>query len=260
MTWKDAIDALAAKDQRAAAAARIASAKADLLDLERDLDAATERANTYTDPDLNANGLQARRAEMVATARKAAGPALEQLLAQVDTAAETLASQAAAQLPKFGDDPASIAQSQRAWDKVRLRLDKGVPLRDVLANAGVEEALALREWGPAWSEAAAYRPPGLSESMSPTPAPDHGPLHRSIDARLAALAGPTVVASLAAAHEAAAVAAGVEVTGKYLANVIAGVNGTSALSSSVESHYAEQAARAGLAADNAPATEGVTAE
>ena len=245
-----------------AAAARIASAKADLLSLHRSLDAALVAARSYTDPDLNANGLQARREQLAEAARKAAAPALEQLRAQVTSAAETLATQATAGLPKFGADAAAIARSQHKWDQVRMRLDAGMPMRDVLANADVETALAIQEWGPAYAEAKAYRPPTLGESMGDQKAPDHGPLMHSVDTRLAQLTGPDAVAALAASHNAVGVAAYFGPQMKHMDAVIAGINsGSTELSVSVESHYAEQEARAGLGlpeqapAADAPATE-----
>ena len=152
-----------------------------------------------------------------------------------------------------------------------MRLDAGMSLRAVLANASIEEALAVAEWGPAYTEAKAYRPPTLGEALHPAgTAVDHGPLMRSVDARLADVAGPKAVAALAAAREANAVRVGVEVQGKYLDSVIAGTfTSTTPMAAAIDAHHAEQAARAGLPADtgtgdapttaDAPATEGVTA-
>lgn len=257
-----------------AAAARIASAKADLLNLERNLTDALNKARAYTDPDLSNSGLQARREQLAKAAREAAGPALEQLRGQVTSAAETLATQAAAGLPKFGADPAAIARSQHKWDQVRMRLDAGMPMRDVLANADVETALAIREWGPAYNEAQTYRTPTIGESMGDQRVPDHGPLMHSVDTRLAELSGPDAVAALVASHNAVGVAAYIAPGAKHMDAVIAGINGGSTgMSAAIEAHYAEQEARAGLglpeqtpaadtegetAADAAPATEGGT--
>jgi len=138
------------------------------------------------------------------------------------------------------------------WSQVQMLLSAGMPLRDVLASADVATALSIREFGPSFEVARAYKAPGLGESMTALPVPDHGPLHRSIDARLAQLSGLNATNAIAAAHEAAAVAAGVKVTARYLAGVIAGTpTGTNAVSASVEAHYAELAAREGLAADTA---------
>lgn len=224
--------------------------KAALRDLRNILDAASTSAYAFTDPGLNADGLSARRAEMVATARQAAGPQLAALRADATREAATLAERAAGLLPRLGTDADSTARTAAKWAQVSMILAAGKPLRDVLATADVATALAIREYGPSWQEAQSYRAPSLGGSMTGPVVPDHGPLHRSIDARLAELTGEDATNALAAAREAAAVAAGVEVTGRHLAGVLAGTpTGTNALTASIEAHFAEQAARAGLAVD-----------
>lgn len=219
--------------------------KTELLDIRRGLDAATARANAYTDPNLTAEGLAARRAEMVATARQAAGPVLEQLRTAAARDAAAYAGRVQQELPQPGTDADSTARYAARWSALAPLLAAGKSLRDVLETADAETAHAVRAYGPAFNEAASYRPgePGLS-------APDHGPLLRAVDARLAALSGPDAVAALAAAHEAAAVAAGVEMAGKHMADLIAGTaTGMSRMDASLAAHYAEQGARQGLTAD-----------
>jgi hypothetical protein len=218
--------------------------KAELFALRRELDAAQQRANAFTDPDLTPAGLQARREQIVATARQAAGPVLEQLRAGAARDAAALTGRAAQLLPQQAADADTTARVGARWAAIQPLLAAGKPLRDVLASADAETAHAIASYGPSFAEAAAYRP-----GQGDQPAPDHGPLLRAVDARLAALSGPDAVAALVAAHESAAVAAGVEVAGRHLADTLAGVNtGSTELGSSLDSHYAEQAARQGLAA------------
>jgi hypothetical protein len=260
---------LADRNQRDMATSRIASAKADLLTMHRNMDAALDKARAYQDPDegLNANGLQARREELAAAVRASVAPALAQLRAQVTAAAETLATQAAAGLPKEGDDPASIMRTQRAWDQARMQLDAGMSMRDIIERADAPTSFAIREWAPAYLDTQRHQAKASNGLMMPTPAPDHGPLMRTIDTRLAELTGPDTVAALAASHNAIGVAAYVEPGAKYLDSVITGGHsGQTALGSALESDFAEQEARAGLGLpehvptdDAAPAAEGAVA-
>jgi len=255
----DALDKMRTGLTADAAAETIATAKAQKSALLKGLDAAHVKARGFVDPDLTPEGLERKRAELDAAAKAEFAPRFEQLRARVASAAETLTTQVSAQLPKFGDDAAAIARSQRAWDKARMRLDKGMSLRAVLANASIEEALAIREWGPAYTEAQQYKAPSIGEALNPGPAPDHGQLMRSVDTRLAELAGPDVVKALTAAHDAAGVAAFVAADADYLGAVIAGrPTSQSAIGAALSAHYAEANARAGLPAeyetsDNSPA-------
>lgn len=251
-TIDDDLAYLIAAGHQTAATNTVATAKAQLRDVNRALNAAQTKARGFQDPNLSTEGLAAKRAELDAAARAAAAPVLERLRTQVAGAAERLAGQAAAALPKIADDPAAIMRSQRAWDQARLRLDAGMSLRAVLANADTETALAIREWGPAYIEAKTYRTPSLAQGLAESPPPDHSALLRSVDIRLAELTGPTAVAALAAAHEAAGVAAYVGVQGAYVGDVIADRRGgQNAIAAAIGAADAERLAIAGLP-DQAP--------
>jgi hypothetical protein len=242
----------------------IATAKAQISALLRDLNAAQGKARGYQDPNLSAEGLAAKSAELDAAARKDAAPRLEALRAEVAADVAAATTKGAAALPKFGEDAAAIARSQRAWDKARMRLDAGMSLRAVLANASIEEALAIKEWGPAWTEAQTYKA-GAGRSGIPS-APDHAPLLRSVDTYLAELAGPDVVKALTAAHDAAGVGAYVNTYADYLGDVVADRRTSQNLIGvTVAAEHAEQLAHAGLpeqapTGDTAPAAEGGAAE
>lgn len=226
--------------------------KAQLLDIQRTLDADLQTARTYTDPDLTPAGLQSRREQLAATARQAAEPRLGALRAEVAREASTLAERASSLLPKVGTDADTTARIGARWAAIQPLLAAGKPLVDVLASADAETAHAIRLYGPSWQEAASYRAGGGDQ-----PAPDHTRLTRAVDTRLAQLTGDDATNALKAAHEATAVAAGVEVAGKHMVDVIAGVNnGTSGLSASLGAHYAEQEARVDLAADTGDAQDG----
>lgn len=256
MSYTDSYAEQAAAEQ---ATATIAGAHAAMRDVSRPLGTALGQAGAYLDANLSPEGLQVERERLAAAARAAAGPRLEQLRAQVLLAAQVLSRQAAAALPKAGTDANATAQTAARWQAALMILTAGKPLRDVLATADVATLHALAQYGPSWEEARTYRPPTLGEALNPGPAPDHGPLMRSVDARLAALAGPKAVAALAAAREANAVRAGIEVKGNHLAAVIAGTaTRPDELSVALAAADAEQAAREGLSeqapvSDTAPA-------
>lgn len=238
-----------------AAATRLATAEADMSKIITRLRVARGDASVYQNADLTSVGLQARREEMDMAARRAAAAPLERLRAQVATDAAMLATQAADALPKHGSDAAATAITASKWEQIRMRLDAGMSLLAVLANADILTALAVREYGPSYLEAQQYRAPSGDEVYGgDRPAPDHGPLMRSVDLRLAELTGPAAVAALAVAHDAAGIAALVAVAGTFVDEEVEGLRfETSAQRLSIMAYAAkdaERAARAGLRSED----------
>lgn len=235
--------------------------KAQMQSLQQGLNTNLAQARSYADPSLSPEGLQAKRQELAAAARAAAAPPLAALRAEVSSEAQTAADALSAALPKAGIDANATARTAAKWTQVAMRLDAGMPLAQVLANADAETAHAIREYGPSWNEAKAYRSPTIGDALSPAPAPDHGPLMRSVDARLADLAGPKAVAALSAANEAAGVGAYVGVYADHLANVIAGIaQNPIDIGVSLAAEDAEQLAIHGPGPADAPADAGAAAD
>jgi len=254
----DAVSHIATRARREQLAARVAAFKADLAVLEREYAAKVETAQAFTDPFLTPEGLDAKRTELVAQAGAQIAPRLDQLTQLLDIAVTDLTAAAQAARPALNwSDAASIQRAQVKWDQARMLLTKGVPIRDVIAHADVDTLLALREWGPSWLDAEAYQATdqGLA-GFTPT---DHAAFERTIDQRIANVAGGDTAAALHAADDATATAAYAAPVVRQLRADLAGVRGgTSPMGAAIEATYAEQAARATWPAPDAPATPTAT--
>ncbi|WNB84531.1 hypothetical protein [Cellulomonas sp. ATA003] len=239
--WETVADKVA----RDAARQRVSTARSRLTELHKQLDDALHAARTHRDPNLSDEGLGNKQRELTQRAHDTIGPQIKQLQAQVHGDADTLRRWAEDARPKVGDDATSLMRHQVAWDRVRMRLEAGMPMQQILTTATREEALAIREWAPAWMDAQTYNAAqhgGLSAGLySP---PDTTGLMRSIDDRLAAIEGGQVAAAIAAAREAEVVVAGVEPIVRHLDTLAAGGQ-SDALGAALESHYKAQEAAAG---------------
>lgn len=196
--------------------------KTQISAAQRALNDQLGKAGAYVDPGLSTDGLQAKRQELATAAKATAAPQVEGVQAQASVDARMAAERASGLLPKAGTNADSTARLAAKWQQASMILTAGKPLAQVLATADAETALAIREYGPSWNEAAAYRAPTLGEALNPGPAPDHSALLRSVDSRLAELTGPAAVAALAESRAAAGVEAFVNVYADHLGNVIAG--------------------------------------
>ncbi|MHB8297972.1 MAG: hypothetical protein ACYDDW_05260 [Dermatophilaceae bacterium] len=230
--------------------------KAQMQSLQQGLNTNLAQARGYADPSLSPEGLQARRQELANAVRAAAAPPLAALRAEVSSEAQTAADALSAALPKAGTDANATARTAAKWTQVAMKLDAGIPLADIVSRAGVDELHAIADYAPSWVEAASFKA-GAGRGSPGQEAPDHTTLFRSVDSRLAELTGPTAVAALSAANEAAGVGAYVGVYADHLANVIAGIaQNPIDIGVSLAAADAEQLAIHGQAPADAPADAG----
>lgn len=88
------------------------------------------------------------------------------------------------------NSPASVAKAQAKWESVKTRLDAGIGVSNIVANADADTLAALREYYPAHAEAQAEltgsrtRIPGEPHSQ-----PDLTGFHRGLDERAAEIGG-----------------------------------------------------------------------
>jgi hypothetical protein len=251
----DTFTHLASRTRRDELTARVAAFKGDLLTLEREYGDKVQAARAFTDPHLTAEGLDAKRTELVAQAGAQIGPRLDRLTELLDIAVTDLNAAAQAARPALNwSDAASIQRAQVKWDQARMLLTKGVPIRDVIANADVDTLLALREWGPSWLDAEAYQATdqGLA-GFTPT---DHAAFERTIDQRIANVAGGDTAAALHAANDATATAAYAAPVVRQLRADLSGIRGgNTTMGAAIEATFAEQAARATWPAPADPAVQ-----
>lgn len=222
--------------------------KARLSTLHRELNDGIGKAAGYLDPSLSPEGLQAKRAELDKTARATAVPKLAAVRAEVKAAALLSADKANASLPKAGTDAAAIALYAAKWSQVVVRLDAGMPIRDIIKSTNdIDTLFAILEYGPSYAEAKAYTVPGIGEALNPGPALDHSAMVRAVTDRLAGISGEVAISAVKESRVADGVAAHVEVGGRRVDSLIAGTTPSlTMLSAAIEADYAEAAARDGI--------------
>ncbi|GAA2517804.1 hypothetical protein [Rarobacter incanus] len=126
-----------------------------------------------------------------------------------------------------------------------MRLDAGIRLQDVIANAGLDTLAALAEWAPAWLDTQHHATPSGLTAGKPAPT-SYAHLHHLIGDRVAELLGDIARTAHDAATDAQAVTAYAESILDYLQTTIDGQPATATatgLSVTLTAHYAEQAAR-----------------
>lgn len=136
------------------------------------------------------------------------------------------------------NDPAALMRQQYAWDRVRLLAEKGKSLLATLADADLDTALAIREWGPTWLEAGTY--PRQELDVDPVPF-DAAALLRAVDDRLMVVADPSVaeaLQALRAAEVAAAQSRPILAITRSLVRGTTGPDGEGLVTAAIESHYA----------------------
>ncbi|WP_400158530.1 hypothetical protein [Arthrobacter sp. BPSS-3] len=119
----------------------------ELNHLSRDYRISVEEASAHTSEFLTAEGLRDRREKMIAQANFTHAAKLRQLQARMDTAAYRIQSRAQEALPKA---PASTRDS---WERVKMLLDAGQSLAQVIGKADAQSLHAIREWAPTWLDA-----------------------------------------------------------------------------------------------------------
>jgi hypothetical protein len=115
--------------------------------LTRDHGIAVQEARSYTDDHLTADGLHARRAELVRTAGDAFRGKLAAVRSAMQSETQSLRTGALRAIPK------AEGSTRDNWERVRMLLDAGQPLSQVIAKADAGSLHAIREWGPTWIDA-----------------------------------------------------------------------------------------------------------
>lgn len=221
--------------------ARYSEIAAQIEQLNRDFNAALSAAQSHADPHLTPDGLTAKRASLVKGVQDTAAAKLSELKSAFDVYVNSAKNDAARVIPK------AEGSTRDGWERVKMILDAGISLPQVVAQATPEQLHALAEWGPAWmaAQSAATRSTGLGAGE--WQAPDTSHLQRSIQGRWAqVLEGPAAV-SIAEAMNADVVAAGIEQTATHLAAKAAGSTTVDPLTASLNTHYAQRGAMLGLA-------------
>ncbi|MFD5105712.1 hypothetical protein [Streptomyces cinereoruber] len=224
------------------------------VQLRKEYSKAETAARTFTDPHLNAEGLKARRDEMLAQARAALAAAVQQMEAEAKQAADTVRRYTQDKQSAASADPnAQLLAEMRqgkAWDRARALLDSGRSPAEVIATADVDTLRALRTELPTYLATQVKREPGLLQAHSQAEPFDPAPVLRTIDLALAEKIGGTEGQAMRYALDLAAVEPGVNVTLKSLRTEALGLmDSTARMSAAMEAHYVDQEAARTLALD-----------
>lgn len=225
---------------------RLAEAGTALFELRRTLQRELTDARRYSDPDLTPEGQRRRQGDLAEAARAKAAPQLEQLRTQVRDDSEALQRWASENRPAIGEDAAALA---RAWDGVKVRLDAGMNLPQILASADRGTVLAVQEFAPAWLEAAAFATSSHGLAAGEYVPPDGSGLRRQVDDRLLTITTGDEQLSVAVRREADAAVAGFEPLADHTSALIRGDSGAAeaGMTAAIEAQMGAAAAAAGLA-------------
>jgi len=224
---------------------RVRETKAKITSLMREIESDLAEVRSLRDPMLSAEGLRAKRAEMQEQLRAKHAHAIEALKEDLAFDVETLTDFVDKTRPRVAEDAASLMRVQMRWDQVRMRLEAGAPITKVIAEAGVEELLALREWAPTWvsAQSESSRPRGVDGHEFE--GPDPSGLLRTIDERLAEESGGEYAEGFTAAREAEGVAAYAAPMLAHL-GVLAAGGKSDAMYAAIEARLAQQEVSAPL--------------
>lgn len=139
--------------------------------LHRDYRNALDEAKAHQDSNLSPDGLVVRRKQLAEQADKAFGSKLEQLKSRMDSESGQLKSQALRAIPK------TEGSTRDSWERVKMLLDAGQSLHQVIGKADVSQLQAIQEWAPTWIEA-----------KSKGTITDFAPFQRSVNQRWAQVA------------------------------------------------------------------------
>lgn len=181
------------------------------------------KARSSMNPDLSPEGN--RKAQQAATDRAVAEArdAAAALQAEYEQSLAYLTSAAAAVRPAIANTVDGLMAAEQAWRNVQARLDRGVPPRQVLANASIPEALAFEKFAPDY----------LAAKNHVTADGEPEDFASAITARFAQLSTPEIGELLLAADAAPRQVAAAEPYLRVLAQPIGG--GTTMLDAAIQS-------------------------
>lgn len=139
--------------------------------LQRDYRNALQEAQAHRNDDLSYEGLQRRRAQLAEQASKTFSAKLEQLKSSMDAESGQLKSRAGKAIPK------AEGSTRDSWERVKMLLDAGQTLHQVIGKADPSQLQAIQEWAPTWLDAT------TKGTMT-----DFAPFQRSVDQRWAQVA------------------------------------------------------------------------
>jgi hypothetical protein len=146
---------------------------------------ALREAARHEDPRLSPEGLDERRRELAAAARKTAGEELAAIERDARAAQEAITDFAADQAAATGDSTTQLLEetrAARAWHRARTLLDSGRSVPSVVAGADVDTLRALRAELPTYLAAQTTPPTGIEASLAEDF--DPAPVLRTIDRAL----------------------------------------------------------------------------
>lgn len=193
-----------------------------------------EEAMKVTDPDLSPAGQQKATDRIRARYKEELGQLSNEFRREAE---ETIRTGREAV-------PAAPADTRPDWEKVKMLLDAGMQLRQIVAQADPRMLHAIKEWGPTYLQAESIK--SKNDSWDSSAPVDVAPLERSIDNRWAEVLDGFAPGRIARAGEAAAVAAQFEISAKHFEQKLDGVSGQDDLSMAITAQLAGQAARAEL--------------
>jgi hypothetical protein len=120
---------------------------AQMQALTRDYRNAMQEAHSYKNDHLTAEGLQAKRAQLIQQAGAAHRGKVDQLRASMKTESDQLRAHALQSIPK------AEGSTRDSWERVRMLLDAGQSLPQVIAKADAGSLHAIREWAPTYLDA-----------------------------------------------------------------------------------------------------------
>lgn len=115
--------------------------------LTRDYRNAVQEARQYTDEHLTQDGLQAKRAELTKRAATNHQGKLEALRSKMKIESDYLDSRAERAIPK------SEGSTRDSWERVKMLLDAGQGLQQIIDKADAGALHAIREWAPTYLDA-----------------------------------------------------------------------------------------------------------
>ncbi len=115
--------------------------------LTRDYRNAMRAAQLHTDEHLSPEGLQAKRAELTKRAATNHQNRLEALRSKMKIESDYLESRAERAIPK------GEGSTRDSWERVKMLLDAGQSLPQIIAKADAGSLHAIQEWAPTYLDA-----------------------------------------------------------------------------------------------------------
>jgi hypothetical protein len=219
--------------------------------LMRDVEATRTSIASFTDPDLSEQGIAQRRQAGLKALREQLPERVEALARKAESERSRFEEAFSAARPRLPQTADARMIAQQKWSQVKLLLDSGRPIQDLIKRADVDTALAIEEFAPSYLEARLPAPTGVMRHGEEPPHVDLAPL---VENRLAELVGSDLATKLSDARESIRDHAMSAPYLQYLDHVARGIDrGDSRMAAAIESSYAAAAAEVTGVSQAAPA-------